>query len=119
MQAELQGSQDPLHEVPGLRQSKQPALSPVTQLHAASAILPRQQSAEAGGCLGPATPASRGGDSRPQLQMSRGALRRLSAVDPAAAAAAVLQASTDAPGQDDAASITLSLGSAVLERLQV
>ena len=118
LQAEMQDSQ---HVSLLLCPREAQVLSPVALRRAASAVLPRQQSPEpGGGCLGPVTPASRGGGSRPQLWLSRVALRRLSAVDPAAAAlAAASQESTDEPEQDDAASIALSLESAVLERLQV
>ena len=65
------------------------------------------------------TPASSGYDSKSQLWLSRGALRRLSVVDPAAAAAAMSRDTADASEQNDAASVALSLESLVLERLKV
>lgn len=94
VQADMQGLQDSLCVPPVLRPGEQTALSPAALGHAASAVLPRQQSAEpGGGGPGPVAPA----DSRPQLWLSRVALRRLSAVDPAAA---VLQERADAHEQD-------------------
>ena len=65
------------------------------------------------------TPASRACGSKAQMWLSRGALRRLSVVDPAAADAALSHERVDAPEQNDAASIVLSLESPVLERLRV
>lgn len=116
----MQGLQDCLPATPVLRPKQHLSPSSASLRRATSAVLPRQQSAEpGGGDWGPATPASRGCGSKAQLWLSRGALRRLSAVDPAAAVAAVPQQSADAPEQDDAARVALSLESSVLQRLQV
>ena len=116
LQAEVQ---DSLRGPDRLRPRERLVLSPAALRRATSAFLPRQQSPQSGaGCSSPVIPASRGGESRPQLWLSRVALRRLSAVDPAAAAAAVSQEIAGTPEQDDAASIGLSLELAVLERLQ-